>query len=89
MTLSKSLYEISRGYDPTSEMMMDDVIWPNREDSVGKTREDTRLQTWLFAKDLSILTELPKKRQRELLDACLRLSREAQIYSRPLILRSA
>lgn len=85
--LSNSLYEIAKGYDPSTEFMMDDVIWPNRKDWVGKTRDDTRLQTWLFAKNLETFTYLSKERQRELLDACLRLSREARYSSKPMILR--
>src|SRR3990172_2803963 len=47
--LSKNLYKIVEGYDPTSEVMMGDVIWPDRKDWKGKKVEDIRLQTWLFA----------------------------------------
>ena len=87
--LSERLYSIVRDYDPTPEWMMNDTIWPNREDWKGKTVEDTKLQTWLFAKDLETLTELSRERQEELRDACLSLSRNAQRYSRPFILRLA
>ena len=68
-------------------MMMADTIWPNREDWKGKTVEDTKLQTWLFAKDLETLTELPREKQEELRGTCLSLSRNAQRYSRPFTLK--
>ena len=74
--LTKVPYGISRVPDVISEMMMDRVTWPNRT-WIGKTVDDTIVHTWLFARDLEILTELPETRQRELRDACLDLSRES------------
>ena len=79
--LSERLYGIVKNHDIMSEMMMGDVIWPNREDWKGKTVEDTKLQKWLFAKDLETLTELSRERQEELRGTCLSLSRTAQRYS--------
>ena len=85
--LAQTLYRISEGYDPTSEMMMGNVFWPNKEDLKGKTVEDAKLQTRRFANDLETLTELLGERQEELRDASLSLSKAAQRYSRPLILK--
>lgn len=85
--LSEGLYAMVEAYDPDFELMMAETIWPDIKDWPGKTREDTKLQNWLFAKDLSTLIELPRERQEELRDACISLSRMANTYSKPLILR--
>jgi hypothetical protein len=81
--LSKKLYGIRDSYEPLSDLMMADVIWPNRRDWKGKKVGDTKLHTWLFAKDLSTLKDLSIGRQQELKEACLDLSRTARRSSRP------
>ena len=78
--LSDKLYGISKDDDPTSKIMMAEIIWPNREDWKGKKVEDVELQTWLLAKDLSTFISFSRERQEGLRSICLELSNQARKY---------
>ena len=72
--LSKELYKTSKSYiSPDIEIMLAEVIWPNKEDRKCKKSEDVSLQTWFLAKELETLTKLSRNRQKDLKNTCIKL----------------
>ncbi|MCX6749326.1 MAG: hypothetical protein NTW17_01100 [Candidatus Pacearchaeota archaeon] len=55
------------------------IIWPKIKKEEGKTMDDICLQTNLLAKELRCFRELPTKRQEELRDVCLDLSKRIKV----------
>ncbi len=82
--LAKELGKISKEQlDPKGLLMLTEVIWPNIEAWEGKKDDDVYLQINLLAKDLTHFREFSRKRQEELRDVCVKLSKKSMYYSYP------
>ena len=60
------------------ELILARFYWPsdNFPENLGKTLDDFRLHSWLFAKDLSTSKEASSNKQKDLIHLCLELHRE-------------
>ena len=64
---------------PSLELFLAEFYWPAKDFPLNlkdKTFEDSRLHSWLFAKDLSTFRELSEERREELVASCSNLHRK-------------
>jgi hypothetical protein len=79
--LANKLEEFSKEQlDPTGLSMFSEVIWLNHEDLKGKTEDDVYQHISSLAEDLARFEKFPQKRQEELRDICVRLSKRSASY---------
>ena len=85
--LSKLFYDLSADstyIDPVSEVELTRFYWPSEnypENLKGKTIEDFRVQTWLFAKNLETFREASEEELERLIEECCELHSIVLTYS--------